>query len=459
MAEDTAILVDNITKNFKVHMEQSHSLKDYLVFHNRNKIQLRNVIRGISFQIRRGEAVALIGRNGCGKSTTLKMLTKILRPDTGKIEMNGRVSSLIELGAGFHPDMTGRENVYINASIFGLRKKEVDERLEEIIRFSELEEFIDQPVRTYSSGMYMRLAFSVAINVSADILLIDEILAVGDASFQKKCFNKLSELKEKGTTIVIVSHSIGQVKMICDRAIWISEGLIREDGAPGEVCDHYLDEMEHQRSVRHDREVAERRQKEEAQKAGAAAEEMDAPRRAAEEAKAREEQRKREFDERFNSFESCKRVNAGCSPDAKRKCTGKVYYTGVRLKDAQGNEAWKYRTNDSMKLELDYESTEEGLPISLGFEILTQSGVVVYGTNTFLKEKQMIPAQKKGHVSCEIEHLPLVAGEYDVKVRIYGEDETRLDTISYFLKITVETNPAVEYGLVTMEHRWNTAEV
>nr|WP_294527180.1 ABC transporter ATP-binding protein [uncultured Blautia sp.] len=441
MAEDIAIRVNNITKNFKVHMEQSHSLKDYLVFHNRNKIQLREVIRGVSFDVKRGEAVALIGKNGCGKSTTLKMLTKILRPDTGSIEMNGRVSSLIELGAGFHPDMTGRENVYINASIFGLKTKEVDNRLDEIIRFSELEEFIDQPVRTYSSGMYMRLAFSVAINVSADILLIDEILAVGDASFQKKCFNKLTELKEMGTTIVIVSHSIDQVKSICDRAIWIYDGRVREDGSPNEVCAHYLDEMEHERSVRHEKELSDRKKKET----------KSIPAEPTE-----EEKRKKELDERFNSFESCKAINSACSPDAKRKCTGKVYFTHVCVKNANGNEVWRYKTNDSMTLEFDYESTEENLPISLSFEFLTQSGVVVYGTSTSGHNKKMIVSKKQGHVSCHIDHLPLLAGEYDIKVKILGEDETRLDSISYFIKFIVETEAAREFGLLTMEHQWIT---
>ncbi len=441
MAEDIAIRVNDITKNFKVHMEQSHSLKDYLVFHNRNKIQLREVIRGVSFDVKRGEAVALIGKNGCGKSTTLKMLTKILRPDTGSIEMNGRVSSLIELGAGFHPDMTGRENVYINASIFGLKTKEVDNRLDEIIRFSELEEFIDQPVRTYSSGMYMRLAFSVAINVSADILLIDEILAVGDASFQKKCFNKLTELKEMGTTIVIVSHSIDQVKSICDRAIWIYDGRVREDGSPNEVCAHYLDEMEHERSVRHEKELSDRKKKET----------KSIPAEPTE-----EEKRKKELDERFNSFESCKAINSACNPDAKRKCTGKVYFTHVCVKNANGNEVWRYKTNDSMTLEFDYESTEENLPISVSFEFLTQSGVVVYGTSTSGHNKKMIVSKKQGHVSCHIDHIPLLAGEYDIKVKILGEDETRLDSISYFIKFIVETEAAREFGLLTMEHQWNT---
>ena len=159
-------------------------------------------------------------------------MTKIIYPDSGSIEMCGRVSSLLELGAGFHPDMSGRENIYTNAAIFGLTKKEIDERLEDIIEFSELQQFIDNPVRTYSSGMYMRLAFSVAINVNADILLIDEILAVGDANFQAKCFNKLREIKANGTTIIIVSHALGQIEEICDKSIWIKDGQIEQEGDP-----------------------------------------------------------------------------------------------------------------------------------------------------------------------------------------------------------------------------------
>ena len=216
---------------------------------------MRQVLKGISFNVKKGEAIGLVGKNGCGKSTTLKMLTKIMYPNSGTIEMCGRVSSLIELGAGFHPDMSGRENIYTNASIFGLDKKEIDRRLDDIIAFSELEEFIDNPVRTYSSGMYMRLAFSVAINVDADILLIDEILGVGDANFQAKCFNKLREIKAQGTTIVIVSHSLGQIEQICERSIWIKDGLIEMEGKPQEVHLQYLNYMNEERISQQEKEI------------------------------------------------------------------------------------------------------------------------------------------------------------------------------------------------------------
>ena len=247
MNPENAIEVRNVTKYFKVYTDKGHMLRERIVHIGRNKYEKKEVLKDISFDIKKGEAVGLIGKNGCGKSTTLKMLTKILRPSSGTIEENGRVSSLIELGAGFHQDLTGRENIYINASIFGFSRKEVDQRIDDIIEFSELEDFIDNPVRTYSSGMYMRLAFSVAINVDADILLIDEILAVGDVNFQTKCFEKLKEIKAQGTTIVIVSHSMGQIEMICDKCIWIEDGHIKEEGPAKAVDKHYLEEMEEDR--------------------------------------------------------------------------------------------------------------------------------------------------------------------------------------------------------------------
>ena len=197
---ELAIKVRGLKKSFRVYYDKSNSLKDSILFWKRNRHETRTVLNGIDLDIKKGESVGLIGHNGCGKSTLLKLMTKILYPDSGTIEVNGRVSSLLELGAGFHPDLSGRENIYNNASIFGLSKKEIDQRFDDIVEFSELGEFIDNPVRTYSSGMYMRLAFSVAINVNADILLIDEILAVGDANFQSKCFNKLKEIRKNGTT-------------------------------------------------------------------------------------------------------------------------------------------------------------------------------------------------------------------------------------------------------------------
>lgn len=237
---DNAIIVDNVYKKFKLVYDKPFTLKERLVFWKNTKVGYHEVLKNINLKIKKGETVALIGVNGSGKSTLLKLMTKIIYPNEGKITTNGKLTSLLELGAGFHPDFTGRENIYFNASIFGLTAAEIDSRVQDIIDFSELGEFIEAPVRTYSSGMYMRLAFAVAINVDADILLIDEILAVGDQHFQDKCFAKLEELKKSDKTIVIVSHSLGSVKKLCDRAIWLYNGEVRMDGKTSEVIDEYL---------------------------------------------------------------------------------------------------------------------------------------------------------------------------------------------------------------------------
>ncbi|MEG1300970.1 MAG: ABC transporter ATP-binding protein [Erysipelotrichaceae bacterium] len=248
---ENAIEVTHMSKTFKRVFDKPNTLKERLLFWNRSKPELFHVLNDININIIKGETVALIGTNGSGKSTLLKLMTKILYPNKGKVETQGKLTSLLELGAGFHPDFTGRENIYFNASIFGLTKKEINKRVDQIIEFSELGSFIDNPVRTYSSGMYMRLAFSVAINVDAEILLIDEILSVGDQHFQEKCFAKLEELRDSDKTIVIVSHSLDTISKLCNRAIWLYEGSVMEDGNTKEVIKDYLDRvvLDHKKKV------------------------------------------------------------------------------------------------------------------------------------------------------------------------------------------------------------------
>lgn len=240
--QENRIVVDHVYKTFNIYMDKANSLKEKLLFWNRNRREKREVLNDINLTIKNGEAVALIGVNGSGKSTLLKLMTKIIYPNKGKITTYGKLTSLLELGAGFHPDFSGRENIYFNASIFGLTQKEIDDRIDKIIEFSELGSYIDNPVRTYSSGMYMRLAFAVAINVDADILLIDEILAVGDQHFQDKCIAKMKELKAQGKTMVFVTHSMNTVKEFCSRAVWLSNGVIKMDDEPDKVIEEYLKE-------------------------------------------------------------------------------------------------------------------------------------------------------------------------------------------------------------------------
>jgi ABC-type polysaccharide/polyol phosphate transport system ATPase subunit len=240
--DEYSIIVTDVTKSFDVYFDRSNTVKESLLsLFKRNKKEKRIVLQDINLKIKKGEAVALIGVNGSGKSTLLKLMTKIIYPNKGKIVTNGKLTSLLELGAGFHPDFSGRENIYFNASIFGLTRGEIDKRIDKIIEFSELGEYIDNPVRTYSSGMYMRLAFSVAINVDAEILLVDEILAVGDQHFQDKCLKKMKELRDEGKTMVFVTHSMYSVKELCNRAVWISDGRIKMDADVDSVADAYLE--------------------------------------------------------------------------------------------------------------------------------------------------------------------------------------------------------------------------
>lgn len=239
-APKNVIVVKDVKKEFTYYEDRAIYLKEIILHPKRLKKRKHVVLDNINFNIKAGETVALIGVNGSGKSTLLKVLSRIIFPEKGSVKINGKVSSLLELGAGFNMDFTGRENIYFNASIYGLGKKDVDKVIDKIIDFSELGEFIDQPVRVYSSGMYMRLAFSIAVNVEAEILLIDEILAVGDARFQSKCLAKMKELKKAGKTMVFVSHAMTTVEEFCDRAIWLKAGNIQMDGPSHEVGEEYL---------------------------------------------------------------------------------------------------------------------------------------------------------------------------------------------------------------------------
>ncbi len=415
---EIAIDVNNITKSFKVFLDKGSQLKERLLFRKRSRYEERKVLRGISFQVKKGEAVGLIGHNGCGKSTTLKLLTKIMYPDTGTITMNGRVSSLIELGAGFHPDMSGRENIYTNASIFGLTKKEIDARLDDIVSFSELEEFIDNPVRTYSSGMYMRLAFSVAINVDADILLIDEILAVGDANFQAKCFNKLKEIKAHGTTIVIVSHSLGQIEQICDRSIWIHEGLIRAEGPPKEIDLEYLDFMGQKLQESTRKELEEKQQEEGA-------------------AEPAEEETQEETPE-----------------EKKRWGSGAARIKKIRAYASDGAEQRIFRTGESIRFKLDYSVREKVPDAVFGIGIFNRDGVQCYGTNTRIDKLPEFSLEKSGTAEIFLEKADLLPGEYLLDFAIETGDGIPVDYYREAYKIEMISNIG-DVGISRIEHKWN----
>ncbi|MDD6059481.1 MAG: ABC transporter ATP-binding protein [Ruminococcus sp.] len=417
---ENAIEVRNVTKSFKVYLDKGAQLKERLLFRKRNRYEERQVLKGISFDVKKGEAIGLIGHNGCGKSTTLKLLTKIMYPDSGTITMKGRVSSLIELGAGFHPDMSGRENIYTNAAIFGLTKKEIDSRIKRIISFSELEEFIDNPVRTYSSGMYMRLAFSVAINVDADILLIDEILAVGDANFQAKCFNKLKEIKAQGTTIVIVSHSLGQIEQICDRSVWIHEGLIRREGNPKEIDLEYLEFMGRKMQETSRKELAEKQTDEQP-----SAEETSSVENAAEES---QEQKK-------------------------RWGSGKARIRSITAHSADGAEQRVFRTGESITFRIGYTVKETVEDAVIGIGIFNTAGVQCYGTNTRIDKLSDFSLIQNGTAEIILEEVGLLTGEYLIDFAIETGDGIPVDYYREAYRIEMIT-PQGDVGIARVKHEW-----
>ncbi len=422
---DVTIEVKDVSKIFRVYGDKSHTFKDRILFAKRNKYEEHRVLDHISFDVHRGQALGLIGHNGCGKSTTLKLLNKIIYPDGGSIVMHGKISSLIELGAGFHPDMSGRENIYINASIFGLKKKEIDRRLDDIIRFSELEQFIDNPVRTYSSGMYMRLAFSIAINVDADILLVDEILAVGDANFQKKCFDKLQEIKANGATIVIVSHNMDQVKSFCDSVAWIDAGHLREYGESEDVCNRYLAEMS---------DLAEERAREELREQGI------------------------EVQEDPNKAYPIKDICSQFGIFSRRFGNMKMRFTHIELLNDKNECSQQFRYGDKVIVRFDVErfNLEVEAPLIFVINIFHADGRFC---SHFTTEKSKIELKADGvtHAEFVIEHLNLASGRYILDAVLAPSDspeDEAYDCLAHLVEFDVDTQENRGSEIAAMDNDW-----
>lgn len=417
MKPENVIEVTHVTKKFKVYFDKGQTMKEKVLFRNRRRYEERRVLDDISFSVEKGGAIGLIGENGCGKSTTLKLLTRIMYPNSGNIEMLGRISSLIELGAGFHPDMSGKQNIYTNASIFGLTKKEIDNRLHKIIDFSELKDFIDNPVRTYSSGMYMRLAFSVAINVDADILLIDEILGVGDQGFQQKCFEKLKEIKAKGTTIVIVSHSLAQIEQICERSIWIHDGKIVDEGYPREVHPKYLDYMGKRRMEINTDIVTEE-------------EGAEAP---------------------FS--EDVVREEIGKGQLGNRYGNGYIYIKRITTTDIKGIEKKTFNTQEDIIIKVDYAAPSKAKETNIGIGIYDSKGVRIYGTNTQIDANKFITLNQEGTICCYLHKCRLLPGKYYVDFALEDESGMPYDFYKSALELDILFGKG-DVGVCSLEHSW-----
>lgn len=460
MQQGNAIEVKNITKKFKVYYDKGSQLKERLLFRNRNRYEERKVLNDISFTVKKGEAIGLIGKNGCGKSTTLKLLTRIIYPDNGTIEMGGRVSSLIELGAGFHPDMSGRENIYTNAAIFGLGKKEIDEKLDRIIEFSELGEFIDNPVRTYSSGMYMRLAFSVAINVDAEILLIDEILAVGDAKFQAKCFNRLREIKASGTTIVIVSHSTAQIEQICDRAIWIKDGKIEEEGAARGVVQDYMSWIMNGETTEEFKkvELAEKDYRSaDPQICDESSDSEDSQKEeASKENNAQKDNNTEEVSDDKDEFDANDVLQLRSGGNIKEIGNWEVVIKDYTILDANVMKPKvSFNIDDRMLIRIHYHRNNpkvKEMMCSLG--IYRSDGILCYTTNSLLDNGKNISVEEDGAIEILFEPIQLMQGEYSVDIALNVDYGPTYHGILNAFKFTIY-NTRTDYGIFRPNIKWN----
>jgi lipopolysaccharide transport system ATP-binding protein len=354
------VVFEDVSKCFNVRHEGPLSFQSVLLnllhFRLRQPRQRHWVLRNISFAAEQGELLGIIGVNGSGKSTTLKLISRIVEPTSGRIEVNGRLSALLELGAGFHPDLTGRENIYLNGSIMGISRAEIDRRFADIVRFADLESSIDMPVRHYSSGMYMRLGFSVAIHADPEILLVDEVLAVGDHAFQVKCLRKVAELKEQGVTILFVSHDMDAVGELCSRVIWLDGGGVRAQGDPECVVEQYL--------------------------RGFADGELEHPHKA-------------------------NKLTRG-----QRWGTGEIELQEVQFLDAQGNEKHCYKTGEPLQVRMHYFARKRVKNPVFGMAFHSSQGAWINGSNTDTSGYHINWVEGHGSVTYHLDSLPLLEGSY-----------------------------------------------
>ena len=375
----TAIKFTSVSKKYTVYRHKSRSFQEIFVnCLKRKKSERKNfwVLKDLSFSVQPGESVALIGANGAGKSTTLKLISSIIVPDAGSIEINGRVSSLLELGTGFHPDLTGRENIYLNGSILGLSRKEIDDKYAEIIDFAEIEDYIDAPVKHYSSGMYLRLAFAVASHIEPDILLIDEVIAVGDHIFQQRCLKRLSQLKERGVTLVLVTHSLEIVQRFCERGIWLENGRIQEDGEIELVSEKYK-AMQYQQHVN----------------------------------------KRSPFLERVSTADWQRLTQAGQAVN--RWGNGEIEITKVELLNDTAEPQTSFRVGDSLTVRMHYQAPNRVEKPVFGIALYQADGLHINGPNTKQARYPIATVYGCGYIDYTIEALHLLPGTYEVSVAAY----------------------------------------
>lgn len=375
-AATPAIKIDGLWEKFRLYHDRSTSLKEFLVKFRRARYEEFWALKNVSLTVNRGDIFGIIGENGSGKSTLLKCIAQILQPDRGTIKVNGRVSALIELGAGFHPDLTGSENVYLNGAILGLSRRQVDERFEDIVRFAELEDFIDMPVRSYSSGMYLRLGFSVAVHTDPEILLIDEVLAVGDEAFQAKCSDKFEEMKAQGKTILLVSHSLDAVRKFCSHVALLEDGEVRMQGSVEKVIDYYV-------------ETVYRKQEKDLKQQANKQEDLEQ----------QAETVKHVTEDRWGSFEAV--------------------LSNVRLTDSSGEERYVFRCSEEMILEMTYKAHKRIEKPVFGLVVYRADGVLCTVSNTEYGGLPIRYIEGEGSLRYKVPSTLLLPGSYAMTVHLY----------------------------------------
>ena len=390
-----ALEVEHLTKSFRLHHEKTNSIKQLLAGKGRSKFDEFTALTDVTFDVREGEVFGVIGQNGSGKSTLLKCMAGILQPNEGRVRVHKRMSALLELGAGFHPELSGRDNVYLNAAILGMTRNDIAARFEDIVEFSGLEKFIDSPVKTYSSGMYVRLAFAVAINVDPRLLIIDEILAVGDVTFQQRCLEKFVEFRNDGRTIVLVTHDLGSVKNMCDRAIWLKHGVITGEGDPSELVEAYTEQM-----------LGE---------------------------------------------------NVRAADGSVRRGSGEIQITSIQVFAGENETPVKrFRTGDNVRLRMHWHAhTAIPRPV-FGFAIEALGGAVV--TSPCSRDVGLVPdlASGSGFVDIALPRVALLPGTYDIHTSVTDFNRAHIyDHTQLALRIDVMTGGNFEVGgVVTMNPQW-----
>jgi lipopolysaccharide transport system ATP-binding protein len=401
-ATDAAIVVDSVSKRFRMYKDQPTNLKEKLTRRSRgSRSEDFWALRDVSLEIPRGTTYGLIGHNGSGKSTLLKLIAGIHRPTSGTITANGRVSAMLELGAGFHPELSGRENIYFNGSILGLNRRQISAALDDIIEFSGIGEFIDVPVKVYSSGMYVRLGFSIAANLDPELLIIDEIVAVGDEEFQRRCFDRLYELRRKGTTIVFVSHSLALVQTLCDRVAWLEHGNLRAEGPAFEVVDKYVTEV--------------------------------------------------------NAAESDRLGGTSNETDGTHRGSGEMRIKAVEFLDAEGIARPVAVAGRPLTIRVQYDVKEPVTEPVFGLAFHHESGVHIAGPNSQEGGTVAGTVSEPGHVDYHFDRLPFGAGIYVVTVGIVDSSQTHVFDYrdqAFELRVQPGTGPDAP-GMVRLNGSWS----